>query len=135
MTDLVILDTNVWISGLFWKGVPGGITDKIYSHELTTCFSLETYKEWEKKVRLLAEITNCFPIYLQYKKFLQKYAFFVFPKEKIDICRDSKDNKFLEVATTSSAELLITGDRDLLILKKFGKTQIISPIQFLKIFP
>ena len=50
----------------------------------------------------------------------------------MDICRDAKDDKFLEVAVNGKADYLITGDRDLLVLHPFREIQIVSPATFLE---
>ena len=53
--------------------------------------------------------------------------------ESILACRDSKDDKFLEVAVNGKADHLITGDRDLLVLHPFQDVQIITPSAFLEL--
>lgn len=52
-------------------------------------------------------------------------------KEKITECRDSKDNKFLELAVSGNADILVTGDQDLLVLHPFRNTQILTVTSFL----
>ena len=52
--------------------------------------------------------------------------------EKIEICRDPKDNKFLELAVSGNATHIITGDQDLLELHLFRGVSIITPRQFLQ---
>ena len=42
-----------------------------------------------------------------------------FPSEIIDVSRDLKDNKFLELAVAASASCIITGNKDLLVLHPF----------------
>ncbi len=54
------------------------------------------------------------------------------PYEKI--CRDPKDDYLLALAKAAKADLLITGDDDLLVLKKHGKTRILKPAAFKKEF-
>ena len=49
------------------------------------------------------------------------------------ICRDPKDNMILELAAEIEADYIITGDKDLLVLAKFEKTEIASPQQFLEV--
>lgn len=44
----------------------------------------------------------------------------------VTICRDPKDNFLLALAKDGKADYLITGDNDLLVLNKFGKTKIIT---------
>jgi uncharacterized protein len=51
----------------------------------------------------------------------------------ITLCRDPKDNKFLELAVCGAADYLITGDDDLLALHPFEATSILTPAQFLAI--
>lgn len=55
------------------------------------------------------------------------------PKEvkKIpSICRDPKDDFLLELSRASRADYLITGDKDLLELEKYKKTEIIPAKEF-----
>ena len=52
-------------------------------------------------------------------------------KEKITECRDSKDNKFLELAVSGNADILVIGDQDLLVLHPFRNTQILIVTSFL----
>jgi predicted nucleic acid-binding protein len=51
---------------------------------------------------------------------------------RITACRDSKDDKFLEVAVTGHATHIVTGDEDLLALNPFLGIQIVSPKVLLK---
>jgi putative PIN family toxin of toxin-antitoxin system len=51
-------------------------------------------------------------------------------RSAVGICRDSKDNFLLALAQDGGADYLITGDHDLLILKKFGKTKIVTLTEF-----
>lgn len=53
-------------------------------------------------------------------------------REKIAACRDPKDDMLLALAVSGQAGLLLTGDRDLLDLKTFRSTQIITPAQYLQ---
>lgn len=54
--------------------------------------------------------------------------------EFITVCRDPKDNKFLELAIAADVSCIISGDKDLLILHPFRKIPILSPADFLKTF-
>lgn len=133
MSPLVVIDTNIWISGLFWDGLPFQILEKVYSGLLIPCFSSETFNEWSEKVKSVAEVTDKFGLYLREKKLLQKVSVFVSPTERVYICRDPKDNKFLEVTISAQTEFLISGDKDLVNLRKFRQTKIVTPKQFLKL--
>jgi len=52
---------------------------------------------------------------------------------QIRACRDSKDDKFLELAISGLATHVVTGDSDLLALNPFRGIQIISPQAFLEL--
>jgi uncharacterized protein len=49
----------------------------------------------------------------------------------ITVCRDPKDDKFLELAVSGRATHLVTGDQDLLILHPYHGIAILTPRQFL----
>ncbi|UXE62673.1 MAG: putative toxin-antitoxin system toxin component, PIN family [Woronichinia naegeliana WA131] len=50
---------------------------------------------------------------------------------RITICRDPRDNKFLELAVDGKAQIIITGDQDLLILNPFENIDVLTPRDFL----
>ena len=54
---------------------------------------------------------------------------------EISLCRDADDNRILAVALDSDCSHLVTGDADLLILKKFETVNIVSPREFLELIP
>jgi putative PIN family toxin of toxin-antitoxin system len=62
---------------------------------------------------------------------LVEASLLVQPSESINECRDSKDNKYLELAISGHAESLITGDEDLLVLNPFRNIKIITVLEFL----
>jgi putative PIN family toxin of toxin-antitoxin system len=49
----------------------------------------------------------------------------------IDICRDPDDNMILETAITGSVDFIITGNKDLLILRSYSGIKILTPTEFL----
>lgn len=55
----------------------------------------------------------------------------ILPQQRIEVCRDPKDNKLLEIAVEGSADALVTGDKDLLVLNPFQGIPIIGPADFL----
>jgi hypothetical protein len=50
----------------------------------------------------------------------------------ISICRDPRDDKFIELAIAGQAKCIVTGDKDLLNLHPFGELAILTPRQFLE---
>lgn len=63
---------------------------------------------------------------------LLRRARFVIVTITITDCRDANDNKFLELAVAGAADVLLTGDNDLLELHPYGTTAIITPGEFLR---
>ena len=51
---------------------------------------------------------------------------------KSNICRDPDDIKILATAQSGKADIIVTGDEDLLVLKKFDNILIVSPREFWK---
>ncbi|KAA8484044.1 putative toxin-antitoxin system toxin component, PIN family [Arcticibacter tournemirensis] len=56
---------------------------------------------------------------------------FVAVKSNVEICRDPKDNFLLALAKDGKADYLLTGDKDLLDIEKFGRTKILTLTNFL----
>ncbi len=122
----IIFDTNLWISFLISKNFTE--IDKLILEENTTLiFSNESLEEFIDVVKRP-----------KFKKFFSEkdieklldmfdqYADLIKVKSKIDICRDPKDNFLLNLAVDGKADYLVTGDKDLLVLDKIKKTQIIT---------
>ena len=51
----------------------------------------------------------------------------------IAVCRDSKDNQVLEAATSGRADIIVTGDDDLLVLNPLEGIPIVVPAVFLEL--
>jgi uncharacterized protein len=52
--------------------------------------------------------------------------------ERIAACRDPRDDKFLELAVSGHADLIVSGDRDLLALNPFREIPIVTPATFVQ---
>ncbi len=68
------------------------------------------------------------------RKFLESiepYLEAVSVRTRISICRHPKDDKFLELAVDGRADLIVTGDNDLLVLNPFRGVPIITPMDYL----
>lgn len=64
---------------------------------------------------------------------LLKEAELVEVTEHVTECRDSKDNKILELAVSGAADFVVSGDGDLLVLHPFRGITILRPREFLRI--
>ena len=61
----------------------------------------------------------------------EKRARIVKIRHRVEICRDPKDNKYLELALSGKADCIVTGDKDLLVLSPFEGIPIITPRNFI----
>ena len=125
---LVVIDTNVFLSAYVWGGIPKQVIKLWQNGRFNLLYSTEALFEL---VSLLAVFKFDPDRIKKIKQEIEERAKKIIPSEKVTLCRDPKDNQFLELCLAASADYLITGDKDLLVLKKFQQTQIFSPKQFL----
>jgi len=68
----------------------------------------------------------------QFIRLIANTAEFVPVIHRVRECRDPTDDKFLEVDLNGQADLIITGDADLLALHPWREIAIMSPVDYLK---
>jgi len=130
----VVFDTNVLVSALL---IPGSRPRQAIANILasgTLLFSEATLRELVgvlHRDKLTKYITR-----LEIEAFVRQIAEtgeFIVPTESITGCRDSADDKFLELAVAGSATAIVTGDDDLLVLDPFRHIPIMTVAAFLEI--
>lgn len=130
----VVIDTNIWISAIFWGGKPRKVIEAWTRNKFYLIISPALKSELLRTIEEKAKILEVAPNFvLSWLEIVSEKAVIVYPKEKVEICRHPKDNVLLEASLESRADFLVTGDKDLLILKTFKKTRIIRPVEFLKL--
>jgi putative PIN family toxin of toxin-antitoxin system len=130
----IILDTNIWISYLITKN-HSLLDELLINQQITILFSEELLNEF-------FEVINRPKLKKYFKQkdlevileLIENYGELIEVKSKIEICRDYKDNFLLSLAVDGKANYLISGDADLLVLKKIKKTKIISIKEFYLLF-
>jgi len=128
----VVFDNNVLVSALlFEESVPG----KAFYAAFNQCIVLESSDSFFELCGVLAR-----PKFDPYvarddrERFLVKLLVqseLVEVKSSIQVCRDPKDNKFLELAIAATADCIVSGDQDLLVLNPFRELPILTPSDFL----
>jgi len=104
----VVIDSNIWISYLL-GGLLQRIDEKILSKEIKVVVSEEMLKELSeaasrpkfKNIFTAKRIKELFSL-------LDSYAIVVSPSQKVNVCRDGKDNFLLEAAIEREADYLVT---------------------------
>ena len=135
MTNRFVVDTNVLISALLFKNSIPFRAIELAEKQGIILYSEATLNELEQVLN-----RKKFNKYLSLEDrqvFLLKFistSELVSITEKIAVCRDEKDNKFLELAVSSNANIIVTGDLDLLVLNPFQAIEIVTPDIFIDRF-
>jgi putative PIN family toxin of toxin-antitoxin system len=129
-----VLDTNVLISSLFWKGPSRHTVDLAIANKIKSITSPEILEEVE------AVLYEDFP-QVPYDKIegvirdILSYSQLIIPRHAtVKKLRDIKDTKIIACALSAKAEYIVTGDKDLLALKKYQGIRILTPRAFLDLF-
>ncbi|MGB7313810.1 MAG: putative toxin-antitoxin system toxin component, PIN family [Nodosilinea sp.] len=134
MTDLrVVVDTNTLVSGIL---IAASVPDLAVQRARTLgilLFSDATFEEVSQVIfRPKFDRYISIEVRAEFIARLNETSEQVNIQEKIAVCRDHKDDQFLEVAVNGNANWLITGDQDLLVLQSFRGVEIVSPAQSLE---
>jgi len=131
----LVLDANIFVSAYFWHGNPKNILNRI-AQKLDTLFISDAvinevgYVIKKPKFNCSEEESNF--IMTDIKVLGKTVA--VSPQHQVKgVCRDPKDDKYLECAIAAGADYIISGDRDLLDLKEYGGVKIVSARDYLDI--
>ena len=127
-----VLDTNVIVSALLFKNSqPRQALDKARHQgnvlmsefiwqEITEVLTRPKFERYVSSIERELFIT-----------WLGELVYFVEISKTVNVCRDAKDDKFLELAVNGNAELIVSGDQDLLILNPFLRISIVTARDFL----
>jgi putative PIN family toxin of toxin-antitoxin system len=128
----VVVDTNVFISAALKEKTPPETA--VHLAAANHVLLKSTLTERELFVTLgrprLAPLIP--PDFLDWLHELMTAAELVEITEPIAACRDPKDDKFLELAINGHADVLVTGDSDLLGLNPSRGIPIITPVKFVR---
>lgn len=134
MRRFVVVDTNVYVSRLLNPlSVPGRAIARVLEED-RVLVSRVTLIQLQGVLRR--------PKFLHYipqgsvEPFLDQIlsvAVLIDPPTPIRACRDPRDDKFLEVAVHGRADLILTGDRDLLDLHPFRGISILTPAAYIEL--
>jgi len=131
----VVVDTNVLISGTFWKGDSAKIVSLVEEGKITLILSSEIIAEYNK-VMDYDEIKQKVGHHHERAQAVQKLmqiGMIVTPKKSINIIKeDPDDNKFIETAVAGKADVIVSQDNHLLKLKNYENMKILTPLEFLK---
>ncbi len=128
----VVLDTNVFVSGVFFGGPPHKILKAWRDGKIQLLLSPAILEEYQ---RVMRELAVQFPeIRVEgLIDFLIVHSEFVLPLSLPPVIQaDPSDDKFLECAVAGKAICIVTGDRHLLKLLGFKGVSILKPREFVE---
>ena len=129
----LIIDTNLWISFII-SNKQQLLDPLLFSGKARLLFSTELITELEStitkpKLKKYFRTNALEEMLLAFEPFID----LINVQSIVTICRDTKDNFLLALAKDGKADYLLTGDNDLLDIKKFDKTKIITINNFFEV--
>jgi uncharacterized protein len=130
--DRVVIDTNALISRLL---LPGSVPARAVSKAVAEDQLLASDDTIMELADVLARPK--FDSYVtvrerqEFLRLFNRVAERVMVTHVLRVCRDPKDDKFLELAVNGVAQLIITGDADILALHPFRGIDILTPADYL----
>ena len=127
----VVMDTNVFVSGVFVNGPPYQILKAWQSGELELVVSQEILDEYRRVGEILGEehpavdLTPILNFVLEHAKLYKSVVL------KEPVCEDPDDDKFFACALASGSEVIISGDKHLLKVSGYQGIQVLKPREFL----
>ena len=125
----ILIDTNILISGLFFQGLPKILLNEIDFEKFKVCVNEEIISEYKEQI--YKKILN--PKYTLneglFEKFFERLQKFE-RKSDLKICRDPKDDKFINCAIDAKAIYIVSGDNYSLTIKNFAGIEIVTAREF-----
>jgi len=127
----VVFDTNIFISALVF---PGGQAEKAILRIIEGRDILLLSKEIldELLTVLSAKFSRDKEEISRVAVILSEMAEWVEPVERIEVLNDDADNRILECAVSGNADVIVTGDKELLRLGGYKKSKIVSLKEYLR---
>jgi len=123
-----IIDTNVFVSGIFWEGnFCSQIIDKWKNKKFELVSSMDILEEFVETLRNF-KIQVPDDMIEEWRNLIIENSIIVAPTIKLNVIKDDlDDNKFLEAGISGNADLIISQDKHLLKLKEYQGIKIVSP--------
>ena len=125
-------DTNIWVSGIRWRGRPSEIIHLGQEGDITLITSLSILAELTHVLRdyLGASDDEAYEVYKRIGTFVE----IVYPTQWVNVVPDDPDdNKFVECALEGKAQYVISRDQDLLRLGEYEGIRMVDDVEFLDI--
>ena len=132
MIPKIVIDTNIYISAIFWGGKPREIVDLGRSGQISIFTSSEIEEEIVRKLKTKFGLSD-----EETTQILLDFSTFTTPvktSRRITVIDDDPDdNKFIECAVSSRSIFIVSGDKHLLKLEHYKGIKILKASDFLSI--
>ncbi|MGZ4105023.1 MAG: putative toxin-antitoxin system toxin component, PIN family [Actinomycetota bacterium] len=125
----VVLDTNVLLSAISFGGVPRRLLQAVIDGRLRLVTSRHLLDEFEEILEEKFGFSKAAAV--ETRSELEVLAEIVEPVDVPKECRDPDDDQVLAAAQAGAAEVIVTGDRDLLVLEWYNNIEILPPAMFI----
>jgi len=128
----IVLDTNVFISGVFFSGPPYQILDAWRDGKVNIVLSEEIFNEYQRVARELSEQFKGVDI-STFLDLLTVNAIWVeAPQFPFNVSTDPDDDKFLSCALASRTKVIVSGDKHLLAVSGYRGIEVVKPRTFIE---
>ena len=128
----IVLDTNVLVSGIFFKGPPFQIFLAWKNRKFDLIITYEILEEYK---RVINEIANKLPA-IDVSEIIDKIAMNSILSFSINlqesICSDPYDDKFFAAAIASKSKIIVSGDNHLITKSGYAGIKVLKPGDFLR---
>jgi putative PIN family toxin of toxin-antitoxin system len=129
----VVFDTNIFISAL---AIPGSLAEKAVSR------IIEGREELVISPDIIKEVLSVLSLKFGRDRealshvavILSELGELVEPKQTVRVLKDEPDNRILECATFGKADIIVTGDKEMLRLGEYDRVKIVSLREYLESF-
>jgi len=133
----VVLDTNVWLSAIVWRGEATKIIDARINREVEIIITKEILSEIVdilNRTRFKEFIENKQEKIEDLIRVILSISTFIETKTKLDVVKkDPKDNIILEAGLDAKGDYIISYDDHLINMIEFNRIKILTPTEFLKL--
>jgi putative PIN family toxin of toxin-antitoxin system len=126
----VILDTNVFVSGVFFSGPPYRILEAWRDGKIQLVMSQEILDEYRRIGKKLAEQFPNVDLEPILDLVTMRAEMFSVRNLRVPACKDPDDDKFLACALASKCKVIVSGDKNLLRVSGFRGIKVIRPRNF-----
>ena len=126
----VVLDTNVFVSGVFFSGPPYQILRAWRDEKFDLIVSLDILEEYRHVGEELAAERPTINLEPALEFIIQHAEVVAAPPLLDQVCEDPDDDKFLACALASGSKLVVSGDKHLLKVSGYRSIEVLKPREF-----